>query len=508
MKLLLADGTAVAVKSYETTNTTINGNTVDAISIMVQKTTLEKVKTLFGDSDNLTAMHMYNDENILIDTLNGYQIRKSIALGDDDTSFVVLLAKSSEVNEQLVAIRQDITSLTDGLKELKTAVETVTGSVTEVSKNADDAVKKYNEQAKTIQTMTESVNKAVETVSDQATAIDNLEIAVNKIKESFTAFADTAAKISSQYTAMVDGVNSTNINVTNAITKIDAAYNKLVSKTDEFAYLNDLVNEIKELATGNDEKVINYTDTVSTLTEGVNQSKLAVEQFNEKLTTVVKDVDDVTKSVDATNAAVTKASKDIGDVSNKVATLAEKAEDAEETASSLEERVVALEPITDYTTLSLDEAKKYRINESKLKLATYLEDHPITSTCHGGEAAQYSITSEKQSFLQAMIAMTTIAQASGLEYQPSWNRVGESCTYDWTLTELQQLAIEIEATVRPLVSHQQALEKEILNVNSMTGLKAVDISYDAIKPNVITKKETTEDCSDTEETTAEKNSDK
>lgn len=144
----------------------------------------------------------------------------------------------------------------------------------------------------------------------------------------------------------------------------------------------------------------------------------------------------------------------------------------------------------DYTTLSLEDAKKYRINESKLKLATYLEEHPVTSSCHGGEAAQYSITSEKQSFLQAMIAMTTIATASGLEYQPSWNRVGESCTYDWTLTELQQLAIEIEAVVRPLVSHQQALEKEILNVSNMAALKAVDISYDAIEPNEIVKKTT------------------
>ena len=81
--------------------------------------------------------------------------------------------------------------------------------------------------------------------------------------------------------------------------------------------------------------------------------------------------------------------------------------------------------------------------------------------------------------------MTTTAQQKGISYQPSWNTTGEACTYDWTLEELQQLAIEIEATVRPLISHQQALEKDILATESMDQLKAIVISYAGIDPNPI-----------------------
>ena len=490
MKLLLSDGTAIAVTSYEKTNTTVNGNTVDAVSIVVEKTTLEKVKTMFSDSDNLGVMHMYNNENILVDTFNGYQTRKSIALGDADTSFVVLLAKSSEVNEQIVAMTNEINGIKKTLTELTNSVSDVVKASTETANSTDDAIKKYNEQSKTLQSITEAVNEMKESVSDQKTNVDNLEIAVKKIKESFTSFAETAETIGNQYASMVEGINTTNQNVSRVLSQIDSAYNTIVAKADEFSHLSSLIDEIKELATSNDNKVLGFGESVATLTEGVNTSKLAVERFTEDVTTVTKNAKDAKEAATEATKTANKALESIGSTNESLTELTKKAEENANAATNLEERIAILEPVEDYTTLSLEDAKKYRINESKLKLATYLEEHPVTSSCHGGEAAQYSITSEKQSFLQAMIAMTTIATASGLEYQPSWNRVGESCTYDWTLTELQQLAIEIEAVVRPLVSHQQALEKEILNVSSMSALKAVDISYDAIEPNEIVKKTT------------------
>lgn len=488
MKLLLSDGTAIAVTSYEKTNTTVNGNTVDAVSIVVEKTTLEKVKTMFNDSDNLGVMHMYNNENILVDTFNGYQIRKSIALGDVDTSFVVLLAKSSEVNEQIAAMSNEIDAIKKELAELTNSVSDVVKTSSETANNTDDAIKKYNEQSKALQSITEAVNEMKESVSDQKTNVDNLEIAVKKMKEAFTSFAETAETIGNRYASMTEGINTTNQNVSRVLSEIDGAYNTIVSKADEFSHLSALIKEIKELATSNDNKVLSFGENVNVLTEGVNGAKLAVEQFSEDVTAVTKNAKDAKEAATKASETANKALESVGTTKESLTELTKKAEENANTTTSLEERIATLEPVEDYTTLSLDDAKKYRINESKLKLATYLEEHPVTSSCHGGEAAQYSITSEKQSFLQAMIAMTTIAEASGLEYQPSWNRVGESCTYDWTLTELQQLAIEIEAVVRPLVSHQQALEKEILNVSSMSALKAVDISYDAIDPNEIVKK--------------------
>ena len=203
MKLLLSDGTAVAVSSYEKTNTTVNGNTVDAISITAEKTTLEKVKNLFADSDNLAVLHMYSDENILIDTFNGYQIRKSITLSDTDTSFIVLLAKSSEVNEQLTQLTTEISAVKETVTTLASSVEALVKAMETVNLNQEDNVKKFTEQAKSIKAMTESINTIKESVSDQKDGVNNLEIDFEKIKTSFNEFATLSQQISISYATIV-----------------------------------------------------------------------------------------------------------------------------------------------------------------------------------------------------------------------------------------------------------------------------------------------------------------
>lgn len=490
MKLLLSDGTAVAVSSYEKTSTTVNGNTVDAISITAEKTTLEKVKNLFADSDNLAVLHMYSDENILIDTFNGYQIRKSIALGETDTSFIVLLAKSSEVNEQLSHLTSDISAVKETIATLATSVETLTKSMESMTLAQEDNTKKFAEQLKTIEGLTESINTIKESSSDYKDNISNLEIDFDKIKTSFSEFATLAQQISQSYNSMVEAVNTTNAASAQALASVDKAYQAMTIRSDSIDQLMSLMDEVKNLATGNDEKVIQYGQSAEILTEGVNAAKLAVEQFEANLTTVNKDIKEVSTQVQKTGNTISTISDSVSNLGKDISSLESKHNEATSAIEGLSTRVSGLEPVSNYTTLSLEDAKKFRIEESKTTLATYLDEHPITSTCHGGVAGQYSITSEKQNFLQAMISITMLAAENGVEYQPSWNKVGESCTYDWTLAELQQLAIEIEATVRPLVSHQQALEKEILAVKSMKALQAVDISYDAIQPNPIITKET------------------
>ena len=492
MKLLLSDGTAVAVSSYEKTNTTVNGNTVDAISITAEKTTLEKVKNLFADSDNLAVLHMYSDENILLDTFNGYQIRKSIALGETDTSFIILLAKSSEVNEQLAQLTSEVSSIKETVSTLASSVETLVKAMDTVTLTQEDNVKKFSDLSKSIAGLTESVNTIKESDSDQKDAVNNLEIDFTKIKSSFSEFAALAQSISESYNSMVEAINTTNLASTNALTAVDKAYQAMTIRSDSIDQLMRLMDEVKSLATGNDEKVIKYGESASILTEGVNSAKLAVEKFEENLSTVKKNVSDVSTEISKTSETINGITKNVDDIKNGMSDLEKKNSEAVESISGLSSRVSGLEPVTDYTTLSLEDAKQFRIEESKTALSTYLEENPITSTCHGGVAGQYSITSEKQNFLQAMISITMLAEQNGVEYQPSWNKVGESCTYDWTLEELQQLAIEIEATVRPLVSHQQALEKEILAVTNMVALQAVNIAYDAIQPNPIVTKETTE----------------
>ena len=125
---------------------------------------------------------------------------------------------------------------------------------------------------------------------------------------------------------------------------------------------------------------------------------------------------------------------------------------------------------------ALSIAKDSLILQSKQNLADYLATHTVTSTCHG-DAAEYSITSEKQSYLASMIMTTQMAQAAGIDYQPSWNAAGQVCTYDWTLAQLQQLAFEIESVVRPLVSKQQTMEMQLSEAETMEALEAVDITF-------------------------------
>lgn len=131
----------------------------------------------------------------------------------------------------------------------------------------------------------------------------------------------------------------------------------------------------------------------------------------------------------------------------------------------------------DTDTSTLEEVKAYLISKSKDNLESYLAAHPIISTCHTETEKQYSITKEKQTLLTQMILITQVAANAGIEYQPSWNAQGEPCTYDWTLEQLQQLAFEAEAVVRPLVSHQQTIEAEINAATTKEDALAVSIEF-------------------------------
>lgn len=129
------------------------------------------------------------------------------------------------------------------------------------------------------------------------------------------------------------------------------------------------------------------------------------------------------------------------------------------------------------TAAVLAEVKEQVVAQSKTALEEYLASHPIISTCHGGKEASYSITSEKQQHLASMIMTASVAASAGIAYQPSWNASGEACTYDWTLTELQQLALEMEEVVRPLVSKQQAVEVKIRRTKTLDELLVIRFDY-------------------------------
>lgn len=131
----------------------------------------------------------------------------------------------------------------------------------------------------------------------------------------------------------------------------------------------------------------------------------------------------------------------------------------------------------DTDNCTIEQLKNYLISKSKENLEAYLAAHPITSKCHAGEEKKYSITKDKQALLTQMILITQVATNAGQEYHPSWNAQGEPCTYDWTLQELQQLAFEIEAIVRPLISHQQTMEFQINTAVSKEEALLITIEF-------------------------------
>lgn len=127
--------------------------------------------------------------------------------------------------------------------------------------------------------------------------------------------------------------------------------------------------------------------------------------------------------------------------------------------------------------IPIDELKQEYIKYSKELLEEHLLNNPLKSSVHNGEEKYYSITSEKQILLTKEILICQAYKDNENEYQPSWNATGEANTYDWTLTELMQLAYEITLTVKPKVLKQQAIEAAIKNCITYDDILNIDISY-------------------------------
>ena len=148
--------------------------------------------------------------------------------------------------------------------------------------------------------------------------------------------------------------------------------------------------------------------------------------------------------------------------------------------AELENEVIALnaKDVVDPASMGFDELKAYLIKKTKTDLEAYLAANPVSSTAHKNTAALYACTAEKQALLTSAIAIAQLQAAAGnTAYQPSWNATGAECTYDWTLEELVALAMDIEATVHPLVTAQQKMEVFIKNASDTATLLAKDFSF-------------------------------
>lgn len=123
---------------------------------------------------------------------------------------------------------------------------------------------------------------------------------------------------------------------------------------------------------------------------------------------------------------------------------------------------------------NLQLAKEEKIKTSKTMLSNWLEKNPLVSSVHKEEAF-YSVTEEKQNLLTRNLIF---AQSNNLE-TTIWNaqgKVGE----EWTVIELSQLALEIEAYVRPRIKKQQEYEVQINNCSTVEEIEQIIIEYDTI----------------------------
>ena len=120
--------------------------------------------------------------------------------------------------------------------------------------------------------------------------------------------------------------------------------------------------------------------------------------------------------------------------------------------------------------------KKNQILLSKKNLAKYLEEHPLLSACKNDEGRYYNVTAEKQQQLTSKVLMATMYYQIGMQYNQTSNERCDICE-SWELSQLQQLSMEIDAYVTPLVSLQQTMEVTINECVTQEEVLQVNVEY-------------------------------
>lgn len=155
----------------------------------------------------------------------------------------------------------------------------------------------------------------------------------------------------------------------------------------------------------------------------------------------------------------------------------------------LEDEVVIIKNklgIVNVSELTLDELKDYKIRQSKEDLAQYLEEHPLTSNCHGGVVGTYSITDEKQMRMtQTLVAYQTDI-ALGNTSEITWNETGSYCE-KWEPNDFITLVNTVRELVKPLIALQQHIEVDIKKCTTIEEVNGLTIDYSTADNRIKTK---------------------
>lgn len=442
MKVLLANGVKLQMTKYELVTVQIDGDKTKGVQLHLADITEETVRGLLSDMSNFATLGLYSDKNIFVNELTGYQVKAGVALGDDENTFIITLAQGTDTTSRVNALSKQVSDALATITEAATEFEKCAKTVAELSPRMQDI---DTEREKTVALVEENTRVLNETLEKFAKISSTLETNLSTV----TTIEERERSIEKFLNTTVTDNQILRQQATDAIERITQVYQNLDSLRETYMSRLRELDKIEEDAS-------EARDVVATNDNNIQLAIKKVDGVNTTIEGFTKEMDKQKELVEEHGNTAKKASEDVAQIAD---------------------RVTALEPITDITALSLDDAKRERIIESEKKLAEFLENNPITSTCHGDAPAQYSITAEKQSYLQSMILIATTAASNNIEYTPSWNAVGQPCTYDWTIPQLQQLAMEIESRVRPIVSQQQSIDRDIRSCETMEELVAIQIEY-------------------------------
>lgn len=491
MRVSLANGDRFELAKYDTKTVEYNGDRTPAIILYLNDSNINAVKSAFGSEANLATISVHTDTGERID-FQGYQVRKSIGFGASDDQLEVTLVRGTDVSQKVVALTADVKTMTATFEqaltlfaEMKTATEEYIKVAAAAANSTSEAIKKATQAEEYAATLADAVTQ-------REGVIESFGSSAQAAAEAMTKVSREIEVVRTEYATMREAF----VDATSKVTKIAADADKMTTDfnariTEMDAILTE-ARAIRESVDDTNTKVTTSNDNVTKFTQVVTEHGKNIEKFETTINTSVDEFKTtVTEGVEGFKTDVNKnfqtmeenVNKNIQTMETDVKQSKETAAEAKQTADGLESRIVALEPVTDITKMMLPEAKRFKIKESRQALADYLETHPV-SYVHNGYMQQFSCTSEKQSYLQAMILTSTMAAQAGVPYQPSWNAVGEPCSYDWTIADLQGLAMVIEAAVRPRVSIQQDYEKNINAVASVEALMGMIFNYDDITGHV------------------------
>ena len=121
----------------------------------------------------------------------------------------------------------------------------------------------------------------------------------------------------------------------------------------------------------------------------------------------------------------------------------------------------------------IEDFRNYKIQQSKILLAEWLENNPMLHT----DGKYYSVTAEKQSLLNGNLASYERAKTAGIDYPLKWNSTGAECE-SWNYNDLALLSLAIAGYVAPKVAMQQAYELQIKACETVEEINEIVISYD------------------------------